>query len=224
MRPRFIITATIATVAVAGVSHSCVALATSSIGLSIIKKILIGGITSGVSTFQNKEAFMSNSLIDQAMPSQLRSINSTLTSLGLSNLVNKEKEYIAEAAAFTSKLAEPILINGVNSLTTDDAARIAQGNPGIASQILREKTESQLVAALAPEVDKKLNEFGIVKTINTALKGNNILGSLLGQNNNSTSASMLSNLASQQLVNGMFALITNYEKQNTDVLTNALKK
>ncbi|MGL6037720.1 MAG: DUF4197 family protein, partial [Soonwooa sp.] len=179
MRPRFIITATIATVAVAGVSHSCVALATSSIGLSIIKKILIGGITSGVSTFQNKEAFMSNSLIDQAMPSQLRSINSTLTSLGLSNLVNKEKEYIAEAAAFTSKLAEPILINGVNSLTTDDAARIAQGSPGIASQILREKTESQLVAALAPEVDKKLNEFGIVKTINTALKGNNILGSLL---------------------------------------------
>lgn len=224
MRPRFIITATIAIVGVAGVSHSCVALATSSIGLSIIKKILIGGITSGVSTFQNKEAFMSNSLIDQAMPSQLLSINSTLTSLGLSNLVNKEKEYIAEAAAFTSKFAEPILINGVNSLTTDDAARIAQGGSGIASQILREKTESQLVAALAPEVDKKLNEFGIVKTINTALKGNNILGSLLGQNNNSTSASMLSNLASQQLVNGMFALITNYEKQNTDVLTNALKK
>ncbi|WP_313215806.1 DUF4197 family protein [Soonwooa sp.] len=224
MRPRFIITATIATVAVAGVSHSCVALATSSIGLSIIKKILIGGITSGVSTFQNKEAFMSNNLIDQAMPSQLRSINSTLTSLGLSNLVNKEKEYIAEAAAFTSKLAEPILINGVNSLTTDDAARIAQGSPGIASQILREKTESQLVAALAPEVDKKLNEFGIVKTINTALKGNNILGSLLGQNTNSVSASMLSSLASQQLVNGMFALITNYEKQNTEVLTNALKK
>ena len=224
MRPRFIITATIATLTVAGVSHSCVALATSSIGLSIIKKILIGGITSGVSTFQNKEAFMSNSLIDQAMPSQLRSINSTLTSLGLSNLVNKEKEYIAEAAAFTSKLAEPILINGVNSLTTDDAARIAQGSPGIASQILREKTESQLVAALAPEVDKKLNEFGIVKTINTALKGNNILGSLLGQNTNSVSASMLSSLASQQLVNGMFALITNYEKQNTEVLTNALKK
>lgn len=224
MRPRFIITATIATLTVAGVSHSCVALATSSIGLSIIKKILIGGITSGVSTFQNKEAFMSNSLIDQAMPSQLRSINSTLTSLGLSNLVNKEKEYIAEAAAFTSKLAEPILINGVNSLTTDDAARIAQGSPGIATQILREKTESQLVAALAPEVDKKLNEFGIVKTINTALKGNNILGSLLGQNTNSVSASMLSSLASQQLVNGMFALITNYEKQNTEVLTNALKK
>ncbi|MGL6037572.1 MAG: DUF4197 family protein, partial [Soonwooa sp.] len=91
-------------------------------------------------------------------------------------------------------------------------------------QILREKTESQLVAALAPEVDKKLNEFGIVKTINTALKGNNILGSLLGQNTNSVSASMLSSLASQQLVNGMFALITNYEKQNTEVLTNALKK
>lgn len=223
MRPKFIITATIATVAVAGISHSCVALATSSIGLSIIKKILIGGITTGTSIFKDKNAFMSNNLIDQAMPSQLRSINSTLTSLGLSNLVQKEKEYIAEAAAFTSKFAEPILINGVNSLTTDDAARIAQGGSGIATQVLREKTESQLVATLAPEVDKKLNEYGIVKTINTALKGNNILGSLLGQSNSNANASMLSNLASEQLVNGMFALISNYEKQNTDMLKNAVK-
>ncbi|WP_300671761.1 DUF4197 family protein [Soonwooa sp.] len=223
MRPKYIITASLATIAIASVPQSCVALATSSIGLSIIKKILIGGISSGTSIFKDKNAFMSNNLIDQAMPSQLRSINSTLTSLGLSNLVQKEKEYIADAAAFTSNLAEPILINGVNSLTTDDAARIAQGGSGIATQVLKEKTQSQLVAAIAPEVDKKLNEYGIIKTINTALKGNNLLGSLLGQSNNNPNASMLSNLASEQLVNGMFALIGNYEKQNTDMIKNAVK-
>lgn len=224
MKTKFLITATVATLAVSTVSHSCVALATSSIGLSIIKKILTGGISNGMSIFKNKDAFLSNNLVDQAMPSQLRSINSTLESIGLSNLVKKEKEYIAEAASFTANLAEPILINGVNSLTTDDAARIAQGGSGIATQVLKEKTESQLVAALAPKVDQKLNEFGIVKTINTALKGNSLLGGLLGQSNNNTSASSLSTLASQQLVNGLFSIIANYEKQNTDLITNALKK
>ncbi|QIG89122.1 DUF4197 domain-containing protein [Chryseobacterium sp. POL2] len=225
MRHKFIITATLGTIAIAGVSQSCVALATSSIGLSIIKRILVGGISSGLSTFKDKNAFLSNNLIDQAMPSQLRSINATLSGLGLSSLVQKEKEYIAEAAAFTSNLAEPILINGVNSLTTNDAERIAQGGSGIATQILREKTESQLIATLAPKVDEKLNEYGIIKTINTALKGNNLLGNLFGGNSSSNNnASMISNLATQQMVNGLFALISNYEKQNADVLNNAFKK
>lgn len=224
MKHQYIITATIATLAVAGVSQSCVAIATSSIGLSVIKRILTGGITKGLAVFKDKEAFLSNNLIDQAMPSQLRDINSTLTSLGLTSLVNKQKEYIADAAAFTSKFAEPILLNGVNNLTTNDATRIAQGTPGIASQILKEKTEQQLVAAIAPEVDKKLNEFGVVQSINSALYGSKILGNILGGKADSNNPSTISNLASQQLVNGLFLLIENYEKQNTDLLNNALKK
>lgn len=222
MNHKIIITATLGTVVVATTAHSCMALATTSVGLSIIKKILTGGISKGMTIFKDKNAFMSNELINQAMPSQLKSINSTLEKLGLSNLVSKEKEYIAEAAAFAANISEPILLNGVNNLTTDDTARIAQGGSGIATQILREKTESQLIAALAPKVEEKLNEFGIVKSINTALKGNNIIGSLLGQSN-SQDASSLSKLASQQMVNGLFSIISNYEKQNTDLLTNALK-
>lgn len=222
MNHKTIIIATVGTLAIATTAQSCMAVATTGIGLSIIKKILTGGINSGMTIFKDKNAFVNNDLINQAMPAPLKSINSTLESLGLSSLVKKEREYIAEAAAFTANLAEPILLNGVNSLTTDDTARIAQGGTGIATQILREKTESQLIAALAPKVDQKLNEYGIVKTINTALKGNDILGSLLGQTNNSNT-SQLSTLASQQMVNGLFSIIANYEKQNTDLLSNALK-
>ncbi|SEG57082.1 Protein of unknown function [Halpernia humi] len=226
MKKNFIIVAAVSTVAIASTATSCVALATSSVGLTIIKQVLLGGITKGLNIFKDKNSFLSNNLIDQAIPTQLQKVNSTLQSIGLSSLVAKEKDYIAQAAAYTVGVAQPILTNAVNNLTTEDAARIAQGGSGVATQILREKTESQLIAAITPKVDEKLNQFGIVKSINTALSGSNLLGSLLGNNNSNSSALSggLSHLASQQLVNGLFNIIQKHEIDNTSLLKNALNQ
>lgn len=225
MKRNFIIVAAVSTFAIASTATSCVALATSGVGLAILKKVLLGGINKGLNIFSDKNSFLQNDLINQAMPSQLKQINSTLESLGLKNLVAKEKDYIAQAAVYTVGISRPILTNAVNNLTPEDAARIAQGGTGIATQILREKTESQLVAALTPRVNEKLNEFGIVKSINTALSGSNLLGSLLGQNNSQNLATNgLSNFATQQLVNGLFNIIQKNEMDNTAMIKNAINQ
>ena len=166
---------------------------------------------------------MANQLIEAAMPQQLKSINNTLTNLGLSNLVQKEKQYIAQAAAFTVETSKPILVNVVNSLTAEDAARIVQGGSGAATQILKERTSQQLMEAIAPKVDAKLNEFGIVKTLNQALAGSNILGSILGgQNSSSSVTGGISRFASEQMVNGLFNIIQNHEQQNSTAILNSL--
>ncbi|SFH95415.1 DUF4197 family protein [Halpernia frigidisoli] len=225
MKTNFYVIAAVSAVTVTATTTSCVALATSGIGLAILKKVLLGGINKGLNIFSDKNSFLQNNLIDQAMPSQLRQINSTLESLGLKNLVAKEKDYIAQAAVYTVGVSRPILTNAVNNLTSADAVRIAQGGSGIATQILREKTESQLVAALTPKVNEKLNEFGIVKTINSALSGSNLLGSLLGQNNTQNIATNgLSNFATQQLVNGLFNIIQKDEVDNTSMIKNSLNQ
>lgn len=204
------------------ITNSCMAVATSSLGLSIIKNILIGGVSKGMATIKDQNSFVTSNLIDQALPSQLRSINNTLQSLGLSSLVQKEKQYIAEAAAYTANIAEPILINGINSLTTEDAARIAQGGSGVATQILKEKTQTQLIAAITPKVDEKLNQFGFVGTLNNALKGSSILGNILGNQNQNITGSSISQLASEQIVNGLFNIISNYEQQNADKINQTI--
>lgn len=223
MKTKFYIIAAVSAITIATTTTSCVALASSGIGLVILKKVLLGGINKGLNIFSDKESFLQNNLIDQAMPSQLRQVNSTLESLGLKNLVAKEKDYIAQAAVYTVNVSRPILTNAVNNLTSQDAVRIAQGGSGIATQILREKTETQLVAALTPKVEEKLNEFGIVKTINTALSGSNLLGSLLGQKNSQNLATNgLSNFATQQLVNGLFNIIQKDEIDNTSMIKNSL--
>ena len=184
----------------------------------------MGGITKGLNIFSNQDSFLANQLIDAALPQQLRDINNTLQKIGLNNLVQKEKQYIAKAAAFTVDTSRPILTNAVNSLTAADAARIVQGGSGAATQILRERTSEQLMAAIAPKVDAKLNEFGLVQSLNSALAGTNLLGSILGgQNSNNMATNAVSKFAAQQMVNGLFNIIENHEQQNANTILNSLK-
>lgn len=223
MNRNTILVATMAVATLGTTTQSCLALATSSVGLAVLKQILLGGITKGLNIFSDKDSFLANQLIDAALPQQLRDLNSTLQKLGLNSLVQKEKEYIARAAAFTVDTSRPILVNAVNSLTADDAARIIQGGSGAATQILKERTSEQLMAAIAPKVDAKLNEFGLVSSLNSALSGTNLLGGLFGNQNSTTSVTGgISRFASQQMVNGLFNIIENHERQNQTAIMNSL--
>lgn len=223
MKIKTVMIATVGVATLATTTQSCLALATSSIGLSILKQILLGGITKGLGIFADKNAFLQNNLIDQALPSELRQINSVLEKIAPS-LVQKEREYIAEAAAYTVNIAEPILVNAVNSLTAEDVQRVANGGKGAATMLLKEKTAEQLMLAIQPKVDQKLNEFGIVSSINMALQGNQILASILGSNSAMSATSPLSRLASEQLVNGLFKLVEQHEQQNSIQLLDAIQK
>ena len=223
MKRNTILVATMAVATLGTTTQSCLALATSSVGLAVLKQILLGGITKGLNIFSDKDSFMANQLIDAALPQQLRDLNSTLQKLGLNSLVHKEKQYIAQAAAFTVDVSRPILVNAVNSLTAEDAARIVQGGSGTATQILKERTSEQLMAAIAPKVDAKLNEFGLVSSLNSALQGSNILGSILGtQNSTNSLTGGISRFASEQMVNGLFNIIENHEQQNATTIMNSL--
>ena len=223
MKRNTILVATMAVATLGTTTQSCLALATSSVGLAVLKQILLGGITKGLNIFSDKDSFMANQLIDAALPQQLRDLNSTLQKLGLSSLVQKEKQYIAQAAAFTVDVSRPILVNAVNSLTAEDAARIVQGGSGTATQILKERTSEQLMAAIAPKVDAKLNEFGLVSSLNSALQGSNILGHILGgQNSTNSLTGGISRFASEQMVNGLFNIIESHEQQNATTIMNSL--
>ena len=74
-----------------------------------------------------------------------------------------------------------------------------------------------------PQVDQKLNQFGIVRTINTALQGTNMLGSLFGGQSSTSNlgGNGLSRLASEQMVNGIFNIIEDYEQKNKSSMLGA---
>ncbi len=224
---KYIITAFLAISAggfITTTTTSCTALATSDLGIAVIKRILLGGVNKAAGIFSNKQAFLENDLIVKALPENLRSVYSLLDKVA-PNLTTRGKDYVAQAAAYTVNLSTPILQNAVNNLNATDVSRIMQGGNGVATQILREKTEQQLVMAITPKVDEKLNEFGIVRSINTALQGTSLLGSIFGNQSSSSNlgSNGLTQLASQQMVNGLFNIIEDYENQNQITMLNALK-
>lgn len=203
--------------------QSCTTLATSDLGLSVIKRFLLNGIDKGVNIYSNRDAFLQNNMVDKALPKQLREINSMLEKVAPA-LVAKERAYIADAAVYTVNISKPILVNAVNSLNAQDVTRIIQGEKGTATLILKEKTSQQLIAAITPKVEEQLNQYGITKSINTALSGSNLLGGLLGGSKSTVNVGGLSQLASEQLVNGMFNIIEDYEIQNSSSLLGPLGK
>lgn len=193
--------------------QSCTTLATTDVGMSVIKSLLTRGINKAANIYGNEEAFLSNNQVEKALPSGLKKINDVLKTVA-PNLVQKEKQYIAKAAAYTVNTSSPILKNAVNNLTKADVARITQGGKGTMTQVLKEKTYEQVVAAVMPKVDEKLNEFGLVSQINSVMKGNQLLGSLFGNKNNVATGG-ISKLASQQITDGLFNIIGDYEENNT---------
>ena len=80
---------------------------------------------------------------------------------------------------------------------------------------MREKTYNKLVSAFTPKVDEKLNEFGIVRAINNVTSANSMLGSLLGKEGSGTTSNFLSQYATEQMVTGLFYIIQDYEKENS---------
>lgn len=195
-------------------TQSCTAVASSRLGVAVIKRMLLSGINSASRTYSDKNAFMKNDLIIKALPNSLQSVFNTLEKVS-PNTAQKGKEQIADAAAQTVNFSTPILRNAVNDLNSNDIQRIMQGSS--ATQILREKTQTQLFSALQPIVTNKLNENGATRLLGTAVQqGSNIIGNLFGQNQNApqTQENQLSNLVTQQMVNGIFLLIERYEKQN----------
>ncbi|QCX54151.1 DUF4197 family protein [Elizabethkingia sp. JS20170427COW] len=216
---KIILPLVVASAAVVSVSSCSTTGVNNPMGVGALQNLLLNASNKGFGILSNPQEFLTNTLIDAALPDELKKINNTLTSLGMDNLVKKEKQYIAEAAKMTVTAAKPVVTQAIKEMTITDAIAIAAGGKGAATQYLKEKTKDKLVLAMQPQVEAKLNEVGIVKTLNTALSAGSasgILGTLLGKNDNNqvNTVSPISKLAAQQMVNGLFFIMENYETEN----------
>lgn len=202
------------------VFHSCTAVASSPIGVAIIKQLLLGGIDNVSRTYSNKQAFLNNDFVVKALPESLQSVYNLLNKVSPSTAL-KVKENIAEVASETVVFSAPILRSAVHELNGQDVSRILNGGEGVATQILREKSEHKLLSVLEPKVDNKLKELGVNRLVSNILQGSNVLNSLLGGQNVSISQTDFSRFVTRQLVDGMFYLMANYEnQQKSNVMKN----
>lgn len=189
-------------------------LGNTNLALNTVQNTLNGGLSDALSIFGDSDAFLTNALIEAAMPKELKDINSKLNDLGLSQVVDKEKMLISQVANASVSTAKPIVENAINTMTTQDAIAIISGGKGAATQFLKDKSYSPLVEALSPVVSTQLDQLGVNNLLGNALGGNglnNILGAVLGGNSSTVLTQGLNNAVTEQLANGLFNVIEDAE-------------
>jgi len=196
--------------------------------LHSVKKILTASTDQSFSVLKDTGSFLINNSLEEALPDELKQINSKLESLGLTGLVEKEKQNIGKAAQEVVPLIKPIINSAIKEIKPLDAAKILAGGKGAATQYLKKKTEAKLIAAIQPKVENEMNSSGISTLINTALNDQrlqNAIALLTGNNSsaNTYTSKSIGEYATRQIVNGFFKVAEDYEIKNSDLTQDRIK-
>jgi len=184
--------------------------------LGAVKGVLTNGTSKAFNIFSDSNAFMTNALIEAALPKEIKEINTKLESLGLSHIVEKEKQYISQIANASITTARPIVKQAIEQMTLSDAVAIVSGGNGAATNYLRTTTETKLQTAISPLVHTQTEKLGVNTLLNNALGGQNgtlnaILGTVLGTGSNQNTTELLNDAITQQLIEGLFNIVEDVE-------------
>lgn len=124
-----------------------------------IKEALTKGITNGVNKVSVTDGFLKNAAIKIPFPAQVKTIESTLRSVGMGSLIDNFVKSINRAAESSAKQAGPIFINAITKMTITDAVNIV-GNqkPDAATRFLERTTTDQLVTSFKPSIKTALDK------------------------------------------------------------------
>ncbi|WP_417444524.1 DUF4197 domain-containing protein [Joostella sp.] len=202
----------------------------SNVVLNTTKSVLNSGTQDAFDVFGDSNEFMTNALIDAAMPQKLKDINSKLESLGLSSVVKKEQALISDIAEASITTAKPIVTKAINEMTAQDAIAIVSGGKGAATKYLKDKTYTDLTTAISPVVNQKTESLGVNSLLNNALGGSNsslngIFGAVLGTGSTDSGSAQLNDAITNQLVDGLFNIVEDVEndaRENPSTILNSI--
>lgn len=124
-----------------------------------IKEALTKGVTAGVNKVSITDGFFKNAAIKIPFPTQVKTIENTLRSVGMGSLVDNFVKSINRAAESSAKQAGPIFVNAITKMTINDAINIV-GNqqPDAATKFLQTNTTEQLVTSFKPSIKTALDK------------------------------------------------------------------
>jgi hypothetical protein len=201
---------------------------TDQAALNAVKKILTASTNQSLSVLKDTGSFLINTKMEESLPDELREINSKLEALGLSSIVENEKQNIGKAAQSSVKLLKPIINSAIKDITPLDAASIITGGKGAATQYLKKKTKAKFIAAIQPEVENELDSSGVSTLVNSALNDKsvqNALGIISGNNvsTNENKNKSIANYATSQIVNKFFQVAEEYEVNHSNFSSDLIK-
>ncbi|WP_345072503.1 DUF4197 domain-containing protein [Hymenobacter fastidiosus] len=169
---------------------------------SALHEALTTSVANAVATGGAADGFNANADIRLATPPEAELVSTTLRTLRLGALVDNFEVALNRAAESAAAQAKPIFVNAIQNITfTDALGLLTTREPDAATVYLHEKTEPQLLAAFTPVLQQSLEQTGAVKLYADMVARYNKIPLVTKLNPS------LTPYATQQTVNGLFALI-----------------
>ena len=128
-----------------------------------LKEALKNGIDKQVSKLTKTDGFYKNEAVKILLPEELKTVDSKLRAIGLSNLADEGLKVLNRAAEDAVKEATPIFADAVKQMTFTDAKNILMGNDSAATTYLQKTTSTALYAKFNPIIKSSFAKVGADK-------------------------------------------------------------
>lgn len=129
-----------------------------------LREALILGAQAVGSQLSLENGYFGDQQIQIPLPGRLGELQSSLSRFGLSGPLDDLQLRLNRAAESAAPQAADLVVGAVQSLTIDDAISLLKGGDTAATDLLRQKTEPDLLALLQPYMRNALQETGAITT------------------------------------------------------------
>ena len=172
-----------------------------------LRQALDFGIDKQVTKLTKEDGFYKNELVKILLPEELRKVDQTLRSIGLSSLADEGLKVLNRAAEDAVKEATPIFVDAVKQITFNDAKTIVLGNDDAATQYLVTKTQSALYDKFHPVINTSFEKVGADKIWENLINRYNSIP-LVSQVNPD-----LTDYVTEEALSGVYTMIAVEEKE-----------
>lgn len=183
---------------------------TSTTGFNVaggLKEALEVGVSSGVDVLSQNGGYFKDQAVKILLPEELKKVDTALRSIGLGSLADEGLKVLNQAAENAVSEAKPIFVSAIRNMSFNDAMGILKGNDTAATNYLKTNTLSSLETAFAPKIQSSLNKVGADKIWENIINKYNQIPFVKPVEAN------LTNYVTKQAINGLFAKISNKEKE-----------
>jgi Protein of unknown function (DUF4197) len=128
-----------------------------------LKEALKVGTENAVKLTGKTDGYFKNEAIKILMPSNLRSLEKGLRTVGLGPKVDEFILSMNRSAEAAAPQARKIFGDAILAMTFEDARKILSGRDTAATDYFKGKTTDQLTVAFQPIVEKTMNENGVTQ-------------------------------------------------------------
>ena len=179
-----------------------------------LKEALGNGLQHAVADLGRDGGFLNNAAVKIPMPEKLKTIESTLRTLGQSKMADEFVTTMNRAAEQAVPAAAAVFGDAVKQMSITDAQAILTGPKDSATQFFRRSTQTNLYARFRPIVEKATAKTGATASYKNMLSkaGGSSLGGLVG-GFIGQDALDLDSYVTERSLDGLFKMVADEEKK-----------